>query len=142
MKFTINFTSVKKVFSRFFYYFKIWLMMSKNSFIIMLSQKPVLVLFFIAKIVRFGFFFAFLYFLVIGSNNLAGYSSLQTIFFFLTFNVIDVVSQFFFREAYRFRQLIVSGDFDLILVKPFNALFRVLMGGADIVDLVTIPPLF
>jgi len=29
----------------------------------------------------------------------------------------------------------------LILVKPNSALFRVLMGGADVIDLVTIPPL-
>jgi ABC-2 type transport system permease protein len=37
--------------------------------------------------------------------------------------------------------MIINGDFDLVLVKPLNALFRVLMGGADIIDLITIPPL-
>ena len=37
--------------------------------------------------------------------------------------------------------MIINGDFDLVLVKPLNALFRVLMGGADVIDLVTIPPL-
>ena len=51
------------------------------------------------------------------------------------------MAQFLFREAYRFRPLVVSGDFDLILVKPVNALFRVLMGGADVLDLITIPPI-
>jgi ABC-2 type transport system permease protein len=37
--------------------------------------------------------------------------------------------------------MIVNGDFDLVLVRPISALFRVLMGGADVTDLITIPPL-
>jgi ABC-2 type transport system permease protein len=37
--------------------------------------------------------------------------------------------------------MIVNGDFDYVLVKPVSALFRVLLGGADIVDFITIPPL-
>ena len=35
----------------------------------------------------------------------------------------------------------VSGNLDLVLIKPINALFRSLMGGADIIDLIMIPPL-
>jgi ABC-2 type transport system permease protein len=66
---------------------------------------------------------------------------MQTIFFFLTFNLIDVFAQFLFREVYRFRPLVVSGSFDLVLSKPISPLFRSLMGGADILDLITIPPL-
>lgn len=55
---------------------------------------------------------------------------------------MDVLAQFFFREVYRFRPKIVSGDFDLTLVKPANALFISLLGGADAIDFITIPPLF
>jgi ABC-2 type transport system permease protein len=130
-----------KVTKRLIYYFRIWLLMSKNSFMVMLSQKKLLTLFLAGKLVRFTFFAAFLYYLVIGADNLAGYTVGQTVFFFLTFNVIDILAQFLFREVYRFRQLVVSGDLDLVLVKPQNVLFRVLMGGADIIDLITIPPL-
>jgi len=126
---------------RLLYYLKIWLLMSRNSFLIMLSQKLLFLLFLTGKLLRFVFFVAFLYFLVIGSKGLAGYSVNQVIFFFLTFNMVDILAQFLFREVYRFRPLIISGDFDLVLVKPMNALFRVLMGGADIIDLVTVPPL-
>ena len=115
--------------------------MSKNSFLVMLTQKKIFALFLFGKILRFGFFAAFLFFLVRGADSLAGYSINQTIFFFLTFNVIDISAQFLFREVYRFRPLIISGDLDLVLVKPMNTLFRVLMGGADFIDLVTIPPL-
>ncbi|MCH7640917.1 ABC-2 family transporter protein [Patescibacteria group bacterium] len=126
---------------RFGYYAKIWLMMSKNAFLVMLSNKKLFFMFLVAKLFRFGFFTAFLYFLVIGADRLAGYTVTQIIFFFLTFNLVDIISQFLFREVYRFRHLVVTGDFDLVLAKPYNSLFRVLMGGADLVDLVTIPPL-
>lgn len=122
-------------------YFKIWWLMSRNSFAMVISQKLSLSFFLTGKIIRFLFFFSFLYFLLLGTNTLAGYSANQAIFFFLTFNLIDVITQFFFREVYRFRPMIVNGDFDLVLVKPISALFRVLMGGADVIDFITIPPL-
>ncbi len=122
-------------------YLKIWWMMSRNSFSVVLGQRLALSFFLVGKVLRFIFFFGFLYFLLKGSGNLAGYSSNQIIFFYLTFNLIDVITQFLFREVYSFRRMIINGDFDLVLVKPISALFRVLMGGADIIDLVTIPPL-
>lgn len=122
-------------------YLKIWWIMSKNSFVMVISQKLSLSVFLIGKIIRFSFFFAFLYFILKGANTLAGYDGPQIIFFFLTFSVIDVVSSFLFREVYRFRPMIVNGDFDFVLVKPISSLFRVLLGGADVIDLITIPPL-
>lgn len=131
-----------QVVRRLGYYIKVWLFMSKNSFLIMLSQKKLFLLFLVGKLLRFFFFVAFLYFLVIGADSLAGYSVNQTIFFFLTFNVVDILGQFLYREVYRFRPQLVSGDFDLALTKPMSPLFRALMGGADVIDLVTIPPLF
>src|SRR3989304_7526551 len=126
---------------RAIYYLKIWFLMNKNAFQTVLTHKLILFMFTFAKLLRFGFFLAFLFFLVRGTQTLAGYSSQQAIFFFMTFNVVDVVSQFLFREVYRFRPQIVSGEFDLVLVKPMSALFRALLGGADVIDLVTIPPL-
>lgn len=126
---------------RLSYYLKIWLMMSRNSFMNYLNQKNVLFIFLLGKMIRFVFFMAFLFFLIAGAGTLAGYSSNQAIFFFLTFTLVDTLSQFLFREVYRFRTLVVSGDFDLVLVKPVSALFRVLMGGADVIDLITIPPI-
>lgn len=120
---------------------KIWWVMSKNSFMMVSFQKAGVSIFLLGKILRFSFFLAFLFFLLKSVNSLAGYNINQTIFFFLTFNLIDVLGQFLFREVYRFRQYLVTGDFDLVLVKPMNALFRSLLGGADVIDLITIPPL-
>jgi ABC-2 type transport system permease protein len=127
---------------RLTYYCGIWLRMSKNSFLIVLAQKKVLLIFLLGKVLRFVFFMVFIVFIVRGAGELASYTTNQTVFFFLTFLVIDTTAQFFFREVYRFRPLVVSGDFDLVLTKPVNALFRVLMGGADVIDLFTIPPLY
>ena len=113
--------------------------MTKNSFMVMMSQKLLFGMFLFGKVLRFIFFLLFLYFLVSGTGSLAGYTVTQTIFFYLTFNLIDVLGQFLYREVYRFRPLLVSGDFDLVMSKPMNPLFRVLMGGSDVIDLVTIP---
>ena len=136
-----NLRSRKMTYEKIKKYFKIWWMMSRNSFSMVLTQKLALSVFLIGKVLRFIFFFGFLYFLLLGSGSLAGYTSNQIIFFYLTFNLIDVITQFLFREVYNFRPMIINGDFDLVLVKPLSALFRVLMGGADIIDLITIPPL-
>lgn len=123
-------------------YLKIWLLMTRNSFLGVLSQRPGVLVFLLGKILRFGFFVAFIVYLLKGTGVLAGYTLNQTLFFFLTFNLVDALTQFLFREVYRFRPLVVSGDLDLILVKPVNPLFRVLMGGADVIDLITLPFLF
>jgi len=126
---------------RLAYYFRIWLMMSRNSFITYLQSRAGAAIFLFAKTIRFFFFLGFLFYILKNTGNLAGYSLNQALFFFITFNVVDVFAQFLFREVYRFRPLIISGSFDLVLVKPINALFRSLMGGADLYDLITLPPL-
>lgn len=139
--FVAAFSNFPDKFDRLKYYLKIWLMMSRNSFMVVLSQKLLLIMFLTGKLLRFGFFIIFLLYAVRGAGGLAGYTVEQTIFFFLTFNIVDVINQFLFREVYRFRGLVTSGDLDLVMTKPMNPLFRVLMGGADVVDLITIPPL-
>lgn len=122
-------------------YLKVWWMMSINSFSVVLGKKSALFVFLVGKTFRFIFTLLFIFYLLKTTKGLAGYSEDQIIFFFLTFSVIDAITQFLFREVYQFRRMIIKGDFDLVLVKPVNSLFRALMGGADIVDLITIPPL-
>lgn len=107
----------------------------------MVAQRFGAVTLLIGKLIRFGIFLLFILYLLKGVNTLAGYNINQIAFFFLTFNLIDIASQFLFREVYRFRPLIISGAFDLVMVKPISALFRSLMGGADLLDLITLPPL-
>ncbi len=123
------------------HYLKVWLLMSKNSLQIVMVSKMLFFVFLLGKILRFGLFLGFLYFLFSGTQSIAGFDRTQIIFFYLSFNLIDILAQFLFREVYRFRPLLISGEFDLILLKPINALLRVLLGGIDLIDLVTLPPL-
>src|SRR3989338_11671371 len=97
-------------------------------------------LFLFGKIIRFIFFFGFLLFLLKKTNFLAGYNVNEVILFYFTFNFIDSATQMLFRDVYRFRYYIVSGNFDMILVKPVNALFRSLFGWTDILDFITLGP--
>jgi ABC-2 type transport system permease protein len=116
-------------------------MMAKNAFQNWSINRNVFIVFLIGKIIRYTAYFGFLYFLVKGTNGFLGYTQTQILFFTATYTLIDTISQFFFRSVYSFRPMVISGDFDLVLVKPLNALFRVLMGGPDPIDLITIPPI-
>ncbi len=118
--------------------FNIWLRYTNNSFQQVLSQRATVGIFLTGKILRILLFLLFLSFLFRGANNLAGYSRAQIIFFYLSFNLIDSLGQLFFREVYRFRQMVVSGSLDLVLVKPLNPLVRILLGGADVLDLIVL----
>lgn len=126
---------------RLLYYIKVWWLMNIKYVLLTLAHNWTFVVFLIGKIIRFIVFGAFILFLLQGTKTLAGYNLNQALFFYLTFFLIDTTSQFLFREVYRFRPYIISGSFDLILLKPMNPLFRVLMGGADAIDLLTLPPL-
>lgn len=126
---------------RLIYYLKIWVMMSKNAYIVWLSKRGLFFIFLLGKVMRYTFYFSFLYYLVDASGGLAGFSGQEVLFFTATYVMVDTLSQFFFRSVYTFRPLVVSGDFDLTLLKPMNPLFRVLAGGPDLIDLITIPPL-
>lgn len=116
-------------------YINLWWMMtllvSQNAFVSRFGA----VLFLIGKIIRFSFFFLFLLIIVIRTDAIAGYTLWQIVLFYITFNFIDSVAQFFLREVYRFRNYVVSGDFDYYLTKPMPVLFRLLFGGSDILDL-------
>lgn len=98
------------------------------------------ILFLTGKILRFLFFLGFLLLLMDKTNVLAGYNQNEVLLFYFTFNLIDSATQMLFREVYRFRYYIVSGNFDMILIKPVNALFRSLFGWTDILDFITLGP--
>ncbi|MBI5619351.1 ABC-2 family transporter protein [Candidatus Gottesmanbacteria bacterium] len=123
-----------------FKYSSLWWLLTVNSFQIVLTSRTSATLFVIAKLLRFVFFAVFLFALFAGTQVIANYSLLQAVIFYLTFNLIDTATQLFFREVYRFRQQVVSGDFDLVLVKPSSPLFRALAGGADPLDLIMLIP--
>jgi ABC-2 type transport system permease protein len=120
-------------------YFKVWLHSmladAQSSF----ASRVGVVLFTMAKILRFGFFIIFIILIFGRTRSVGGYNLWEIIFFYATFNLVDIVPQMLFRSTYRFRGLVVSGDFDLFFLQPISSLFRAILGGSDILD---IPMLF
>ncbi len=122
-------------------YLKLWWLYTINSFQIQLNIRWAFILFILAKLLRFTVFIFFLVILVKSTKVLAGYNLDQVILFFLSFNLLDIISQLLLREVYRFRSVIISGNFDFYLLKPLNPLFRSLFTGADLFDFITLIPL-
>ena len=99
------------------------------------------VAFLIGKLARFILFFVFIASILSQSGELAGYTEVQVVTFFLIFNVIDSLTQILFRGVYVFRQRVVNGAFDLDLLKPLPSYFRPLFGSTDILDVIFFVPL-
>jgi len=119
---------------------KIFFLYSKFSWKTTFQMRLGVIFFMLGKIFRFVLFFFLIYLIFMRAKMVAGYTINQAIIFYLTFNIIDTASQVFFREVYRFRPLVTSGNFDLVLLKPFHPFLRVLIGGVDFLDVFMLIP--
>lgn len=120
-------------------YLNIWYHATTNQAQESFASRVGVVLFTIGKVLRFAFFMIFIFLILGKTNSLAGYSLWDVIFFYATFNLIDIIPQMVLRSVYGFKRLVVNGNFDFYLVQPISPLFRTLFGGTDILD---IPMLF
>ncbi len=96
--------------------------------------------FLLGKILKFTLYLFFLYALVTHTKLLAGYTVSQSLVFFLTFNFMDSAVQMLFREVYRFKPLVVNGELDGVLTKPYHPFLKVLFGGVDSLDVIMTLP--
>jgi len=115
---------------------RIWFFYTINSFQQTLSNRFITGVFIFAKSLRIGLFLVFLHFIFQGTTDLAGFSRNQIIFFYLSFNLIDTLSQLLFRQVYHFRSYLITGNLDFVLTKPVHPLLKLLLGGADVLDLI------
>ncbi len=122
-------------------YFKIWKQLTNCAVSSYLSNRLDSFCYFLGKLVRFGFFLLLIISIFRFTNELAGYSKYEVILFFLTFNLVDVLAQAFFRGIYLFREDIRKGNFDYILTKPVNPLFYSLTRLTDILDIIFLLPI-
>jgi ABC-2 type transport system permease protein len=120
--------------------FKVWMMVASRAAQSQLLTSWAGVLFVIGKAVRFLLFLVFLMAVMGSAGSLAGYSREQVVWFFLVFNLVDIVVQLLFRGVYLFRARVVSGNYDLDLLKPWPSWFRPLFGWTDVLDLITLVP--
>jgi ABC-2 type transport system permease protein len=116
-------------------YIKVWLKTTGLTLESLLMTRGASFMYVVGKILRFAFFAALLLISLGSQKSLAGFDLRQMIIFFLIFNVLDIFGQLFYRGIYWLRPLILSGDFDLYLVKPINSLFLVLTRRTDVLDL-------
>jgi len=120
---------------------KIWLLIASRVAQVQIMTGWGGLAFLFGKIVRFLFFFVFIFSVLSRSGPLIGYSREQVIMFFLIFNLIDISTQALFRGVYQFRRLVVEGDYDFDLLRPLPSFFRPIFGWTDVLDIITLIPL-
>jgi ABC-2 type transport system permease protein len=121
-------------------YLRIWVRLAIISFLVQMESFVSSFGYLLGKLVRIGFFLFFLFSIFKHTSALAGYTLPEVALFFLTFNMIDILAQLFFRGIYGIRSLIREGDFDYFLIQPANVLFRVAFHTVDFLDVLTIIP--
>lgn len=119
-------------------YLLIWMRTSALSLEATLIHKGASLMYLAGKFIRFFIFLWFLFRLGDQIEKVAGFSIGQLLTFFLVFNIFDMVGQIFFRGIYWFRQDVISGKFDLTLLKPMSTLFQIMTHNTDVLDV----PLF
>lgn len=121
-------------------YFQSWAQMASMSLQAQLTYPLGSVGFLVGKLIRLVFFFAFVIAIFRHTETLAGYSLVEMALFFLTFNLVDMTAQIFFRGIYGARRAVTDGDFDFYLIQPCSPLFRMVFTTVDFLDIVTIVP--
>ena len=116
----------------------IWQKAAQLSIQSIFANRTSTLFFTLGKLMRFSFFIIFLLLIYQRVDQVKSFTLDQMIIFFLTFNLVDLFGQIFFRGIYWFRSQVVSGEFDFALVQPVNPLFRILTQHTDILDV----PLF
>jgi ABC-2 type transport system permease protein len=121
-------------------YLRLWTRLAVMSFWVQADSPVSSVSYLLGKLVRLGFFFVFLIAIFRHTDAVAGYSFNETALFFLTFNLVDILGQLFFRGIYGIRGLIREGEYDYYLIQPVNALYRVAFSTVDFLDVIMMAP--
>ncbi|MDO8515267.1 MAG: ABC-2 family transporter protein [bacterium] len=122
--------------------FKTYLLLSLYAMESSIATRGAMAIFIFGKLLRIALFFAFTYYIFTGTGGVLGYGKSESLVFVAYFYFISAVAQMFFREVYRFRPRVISGEFDFDLIRPVHPVLRCLLGGFDLHDLLTLPILF
>ncbi|MCX7956182.1 MAG: ABC-2 family transporter protein [Patescibacteria group bacterium] len=124
------------------YNLKIFISYSRLYLKIVFQSRLGIFLFTLGKIIRFLFFLGIIFIVFSKNNQIKGWSLNQVLLVYFVFNFLDTATQMLFREVYRFRSILISGNLDLILTKPHHPLLKVLFGGVDFLDFILLLPFF
>lgn len=122
------------------HYFRIWKQLASCAIQSTLSNRIDSLGYLLGKLVRFGFFWLFLVSIFQHTSDIAGYSKYEVLLFYVTYNLMDILPQIFFRGIYWFRHDVMQGNFDFVLVKPVKPLFYTLSRFTDLLDMIFIVP--
>lgn len=120
---------------------RVWKQLTVCSFAAWSSNRLDAVTYWLGKLIRFIFFWLFITAIFGFTPSLAGYGKHEALLFFLTYNIVDVVTQAFFRGIYMLGSDVNKGNFDYTLTKPINPLFYSLSRLTDILDFLFLIPL-
>lgn len=121
-------------------YIKVWQHFGKNALQETFVNRGTNSLFIFGKIIRLIMSLLFLFLIRENVQSFAGYTSDELVVFFLTYQILDLISQVVYRGVYIFGNLVRSGELDFMLSKPINPLFRALIGKPDINDFIFLFP--
>jgi ABC-2 type transport system permease protein len=121
-------------------YFRIWVRTASMAMQAQLTYRLGSFGFLLGKMIRLLFFFAFIVAIFNHVDSVAGYNLVETALFFLTYNLVDMIAQIFFRGVYGARRTVSEGDFDFYLVQPCSPLFRMVFSSVDFLDIITLVP--
>ncbi len=122
-------------------YVDVWLKLAQLSFLMQLANRWSSIGWLGGKVVRLGFFMLFLGAIFQKVPSVAGYSIKEVALFFVTFNIVDIVAQFFLRGIYMVGRDVREGDMDFYLIQPVNELFRISSNLVDFLDFLTLIPI-
>ncbi len=126
--------------NRLIVYWRVWKFTASNALQQAFINRWSNVLFMVGKALRLGMALLVLWLVKENVTQFAGYTTDQVIVFFLTYQLIDLVAQVFYRGVYMFGQQVKHGDFDFLLAQPLSPLFRSLTGLPDINDTLFLIP--
>lgn len=121
-------------------YYKIWKQLASCAISSYLSNWIDSFSYLAGKLIRFGFFLLFIISIFNFTDNIAGHGKWEVMLFYLTFNLVEVFGQAFFRGIYDFKFDVRLGNFDFLLSKPINSLFYTFSRRTDILDMAFMVP--
>lgn len=122
-------------------YADVWLRLAQMSFMMQLANRWSSIGWLGGKVIRLGFFMLFLGAIFTKVPSVAGYTIKEVALFFVTFNIVDILAQFFLRGIYMVGRDVREGDMDFYLIQPVNELFRISSNLVDFLDFLTLIPI-
>ena len=124
-------------------YLRVYKILAIHNFSTLVASRLDFWTLILGKLIRMGFMFVWILAIFNFIENLAGYSKAQTLMFFATFNLVDILAQvFFFRGFWFIQQWVKDGEFDRILTYPLSPIFTTAFKITDWMDVVTLIPSF